>query len=175
MIVEAAVELTIPDNTAYTALRALRALGYDELTRVERADLYRFDVSDEAAAQDVADAVERAEVIFNPNKHRLSVSAPAAGQASRPPPAQWEIIVADRDDDTTRLARLLADRFGLTGLRSLEQAISWRLFEGDASASKERLEWACRTLLCNPHSQISQVRARPAQTTVGDAARRVET
>lgn len=187
MIVECAVDLSIPDNTAYTVLVALRDLGYRELTRVERADLYRLDMPDEGVSlDDVARAISRAEVIFNPNKHRLSVCASDArpdtrasesvvGQASLALPTQFEAVVTDRDDDSSKLARLLAERFGLNGLRSVEQAVAWRLFEGEMPASAERLQWACRTLLCNPHSQSSVIRERPTRTPVGDGAMVVET
>jgi phosphoribosylformylglycinamidine (FGAM) synthase PurS component len=172
MIVEAAVELLIPDNTAFTVLVALRDLGYHELTRVERAELYRLDMPDEGLSRDdVARAISRAEVIFNPNKHRLSIWT-VVGQSSL---AQFEAVVIDRDDDSGKLTRLLAERFGLTGLRSVEQAAAWRLFEADAPATSERLEWACRALLCNANSQSSTVRERPERTPVGDGAVPVET
>ncbi|HLJ83482.1 MAG TPA: hypothetical protein VKT51_04855 [Candidatus Eremiobacteraceae bacterium] len=182
MIVECAVELSIPDNTAYTVLVALRALGYAELTRVERADLFRLDVPDQGLSRDeVARAISGAEVIFNPNKHRLSISAtsdkrtePVVGQATLAH-TEFEAVVTDRDDDSSKLTRLLAERFGLAGLRSVEQAVAWRLFEGDVPATAQRLEWACRTLLCNPHSQSSIIRARPARTPVGVGAAVVET
>lgn len=171
MNVEAAVDLSIPDNTAFTVLRALRSLGYDALTRVERTELYRFNLADTRQTRaDIADKIRHAEVIFNPNKHRLSI----AGETGQSESADWEAVVTDRDDDTTRLAHLLAERFGLQGLRSLEQAIAWRLFEDGRSASKERLDWACRALLCNPHSQTSAVRARPHRTPVGNAPVAVE-
>jgi phosphoribosylformylglycinamidine (FGAM) synthase PurS component len=187
MIVECAVDLTIPDNTAYTVLVALRDLGYAALTRVERTDLYRLDLPEDGrlSRDAVARAISRAEVIFNPNKHRLSIidPEPVVGQASLAPtlapslahPAQYEAVVTDRDDDSSKLTRLLAERFRLTGLRSVEQAVAWRLFEADAPAASERLEWACRALLCNPHSQSSIVRIRPERIPVGDGAVVVET
>lgn len=173
MIFEAAVDLSITDNTAYTVLVALTQLGYDSLARVERSEIYRLTLADDGPPEDVARAFMHAEVVFNPNKHRLSYVAgdDAANEAAG---GEWEAIVADRDDDTTRLARVLAERFGVSGLKALERSTAWRLYEKDGPASKDRLEWACRTLLCNPHSQIATIRARPHRAAAGESAAFVE-
>jgi phosphoribosylformylglycinamidine (FGAM) synthase PurS component len=152
---EFAVELTIPDNTAFTVLVALRDLGYRDLTRVQRSDVLRLHVRDDAMSREsCAAALTRAEVVFNPNKHRLSY---ANGAVSR----ESEAVVSDKDDDTDALKGLLGSRFGIHGLQGLERAVSWRLFEGDAAASEDRLQWACRSLLANPHSQDCAIRRRP--------------
>ena len=173
MIFEAAVDLLITDNTAYTVLVALKQLGYDSLDRVERSEIYRLTLLDGQPPDDVARAVMHAEVVFNPNKHRLSYDAGSArGDAA--PVEEWEAVVADRDDDTTRLTRMLADRFGVRGLKSIERSTAWRLFERDRPAPKERLEWACRVLFCNPHSQIATIRARPLRTAAGESEAAVE-
>jgi phosphoribosylformylglycinamidine (FGAM) synthase PurS component len=173
MIFEAAIDLSITDNTAFTVLVALQQLGYEALHAVERSEIYRMTLSGDMTPEDVAGALIRAEIVFNPNKHRMSYERRAeAGDISVRD--EWEAVIADRDDDTSRVRHLLADRFGVQGLDRLERATAWRLFEKDRPASKERLEWACRALLCNPYSQIATVRARPHRTVAGESAAVVE-
>jgi phosphoribosylformylglycinamidine (FGAM) synthase PurS component len=169
MIFEAAIDLSITDNTAYTVLVALKQLGYDALHAVERSEIYGLTLSGDMAPEDVARALLRAEIVFNPNKHRLSYASRAV-PAGTPVPEDWEAVIADRDDDTSRLRHLLAERFGVQGLERLERSTAWRLFEKDRPASKERLKWACRVLLCNPYSQVATVRARPHRTVAGESA-----
>ncbi|HXM17528.1 MAG TPA: hypothetical protein VN934_01815 [Candidatus Tumulicola sp.] len=150
---EVAIELTVPDNTAFTVLVALRQLGYAELARVERAEVLRLSLDQPPEnAEEIVEALRRAEVIFNPNKHRMRRTHDAADSNA------WEAIVSDRDDDNSGLARLLADHFGIRDLKALERATAWRFFDEHGSAPKERLEWACRELLANPISQRWSVR-----------------
>lgn len=172
MIFEAAVDLSITDNTAYTVLVALRLLGYRSLQQVERSDLYRLTLADDEPADGIAHKLMRAEVIFNPNKHRMSYFAgsPVADLDRR----EWEAVVADRDDETTRLRRLLGERFGVRGLDRVERSTAWRLYQNDGQAPKERLEWACRVLLCNAYSQSATVRERPRRIAAGESAAVVE-
>jgi phosphoribosylformylglycinamidine (FGAM) synthase PurS component len=173
MIFEAAIDLSITDNTAYTVLVALTQLGYHALYAVERSEIYRLTLSGDMPPEDVARALTRAEIIFNPNKHRLSYDRPVES-GDNVVRQEWEAVVADRDDDATRVREQLAKRFGVRGLERLERSTAWRLFEKDQPASKERLEWACRALLCNPYSQIATVRARPHRTFAGESAAFVE-
>lgn len=173
---EAAIHLSIPDNTAFTVLVALRRLGYTDLERVDRTELLRLDLSDAAEAQDVIEHLARAEVIFNPNKHRLSYSVlhPAVGErssvvrerSSLPSSTEgradeYEAVVADRDEDTRRLTALLANHFGILHLESLRRAVAWRLYDACGPAAPQRLQWACDQLLCNPHSQTVEIRRVP--------------
>src|SRR5579863_8625043 len=153
---EFAIDLTVPDNTAFTVLTALRSMGYDALTRVERADLLRLGLADGAlSAEECGRAIKAAEVVFNPNKHRLAI-------ADGGPPDDAEAVVADKDDDTDAQKSLLTEHFGIRGLERVERATAWRLFEGEAAAGAERLEWACANLLANPYSQTHAVRRRPS-------------
>jgi len=172
MIFEAAVDLTITDNTAYTVLVALQQLGYGALQRVERSDVYQLILAEDQPPAEIARALMRAEVIFNPNKHRMSYVAgsPAADRDAR----EWEAVVADRDDETTRLRRLLGERFGVRGLDRIERSTAWRLYQNDGPAPKDRLEWACHVLLCNAFSQSAVVRERPRRTAAGESAAVVE-
>lgn len=152
---EFAIELTAGDNTAFTVLTALRSMGYDALERVERDDLLRLSIADGGLPlEECAAALMRAEVVFNPNKHRLAYAADERT-------ALHEAVVADKDDDTAALADLLRDRFGVRGLDAVERATGWRLYEASGAAPVERLEWACRELLANPFSQTFAIRARP--------------
>jgi len=159
--IEFAIDLTVPDNTAFTVLTALRDLGYDKLERVERTELLRLAFSDAAPdAAECARALTRAEVVFNPNKHRLGYDGGAKAAGS-------EAVVADKDDDNSALAELLSTRFGLPGLERLERATAWRLFENGAQAAPaEKLDWACRVLLANAHSQTYEIRTQPAYVSV---------
>lgn len=158
-VYEFAVELTVGDNTAFTVLGALRGLGYDDLERVERSDLLRLRVPDGGVtASACGAALTHAEVVFNPNKHRLALLAP-------PETGTFEAVVTDRDDDSSALADLLRDRFGIDRLEGVERATAWRLFErGGKVAGDERLDWACRNLLANEYSQSYEVRRSPTRT-----------
>lgn len=161
-VYEFAVELTVGDNTAFTVRGALRALGYDELERVERADLLRLRLPDGGiTAERCGAALTHAEVVFNPNKHRLALLAD-------PPTDVHEAVVADVDDDSSSLGDLLRDRFGIAGLESVERATAWRMIERNGSfAGAERLDWACRSLLANKFSQQFEVRKSPTRTSIG--------
>lgn len=162
---EIAIDLIVPDNTAYTVLVALRGLGYEALDRVERSQVVR--ISADAPRPDagvLVTKIKHAEVLFHPNTHRLSYAL--AGSAAAPPAngaAEWEAVVTDHDDDTSGLVRLLAGPFGMTGLKSLTRSVAWRLYEANGPAPQARLEWACRELLANPYSQIFIVRPLPAR------------
>jgi phosphoribosylformylglycinamidine (FGAM) synthase PurS component len=162
---EIAVELIVPDNTAYTVLVSLRQLGYRELERVERSQILR--LTADARSADAANLVERikhAEVLFNPNKHVMTYATANAEPGSSNGAADWEAVVTDRDDDTSGLVRLLQGPFGMRELRSLTRGVAWRLHEVRGPAPKERLDWACRELLANPYSQTFAVRPMPART-----------
>lgn len=163
---EVAIDLSVPDNTAYTVLVALRQLGYAALERVERSEILRLRVDASPGDVDrIITQVAHAEILFNPNKHRLSyalANAPAAGGNGV---TQWEAVVVDRDDETSGLVRLLAGPFGLTQLKTLSRGIAWRLHEAAGSAPQARLEWACRELLANPYSQRFEV--QPTRSRAG--------
>ena len=81
---EIAIDLIVPDNTAYTVLVALRGLGYEALDRVERSAVVRIRAEAPGAeAGALVTKIKHAEVLFNPNKHRLSY-APADSSAAPP-------------------------------------------------------------------------------------------
>jgi phosphoribosylformylglycinamidine (FGAM) synthase PurS component len=161
---EIAVDLIVPDNTAYTVLVSLRRLGYTALGRVERSQILRLhaDVQPEGAVR-LVERIKHAEVLFNPNKHRMSYAPVSADAASPNGAADWEAFVTDRDDDTSGLVRLLQGPFGMSELASLTRGVAWRLHEARGPAPKDRLDWACRELLANPYSQRFVVRPMPAR------------
>ena len=169
--IDAAIELIIPDNTAFTVLTALRHLGYQDLAKVERSEHVMLSVSDDAQAEGVVTQLSRAEVLFNPNKHRMSYANLNEMNAATPP--QFEAIVRDKDENNDRLVTLLSGTFGMTVLRGLSRAVGWRLYDVGGPAARERLEWACRMLLANPISQSYDIRPRPVRRQVrepGEAA-----
>ncbi len=167
MKIDVAIELIIPDNTAFTVLTALHELGYKELIRVERADHFIIKVADTARSDDVVQQFSRAEVVFNPNKHRLSY---AVEDAPCVQPQEAEAVVSDKDEDSSRLVALLAGTFGMSALRSIKRAVGWRLYEANGPASAQRLDWACRELLANSVSQRYDIRPRPVRASVREPA-----
>jgi len=162
--IDAAIELIIPDNTAFTVLTALRHLGYRDLAKVERSEHVVLSVTDDAAPEHVIEQLSRAEILFNPNKHRMSYGVPNAAEAATP--LQFEAIVRDKDENNDRLVKLLAGTFGITALHGLSRAVGWRLYNVGGPATREQLEGACRTLLANPISQSYDIRPRPVRRQV---------
>lgn len=120
-----AIGLKIPDNTAYTALVALRRLGV-KVARVERSEIRLYRNSGDAS--ELAKRVKSDETVFNPNKHLLAVlddMVPRAGEV-------WIVPL----DDT----------FGTMG-----RATAWRLIdEHDGPVERSVLDAAIERLLCNP-------------------------
>ncbi len=121
-----AVELKIPDNEAYTAMRALQRLGI-EVARVQRADLLVF--TGDESEEGLRERIERDERLFNPNKHRLE-------RLSEMRPREGEVWVEMLDAPSSVPMRRL---------------VSWRLFDraGEPLGGDE-LDAACLRLLCNP-------------------------
>lgn len=158
--IDAAIELIIPDNTAFTVLTALRHLGYENLTKVERSEHVLLSVSSDANPERVVSQLSRAEVVFNPNKHRMSYATQNESAAT---PPQFEAIVQDKDENNDHLVALLAGTFGMRDLRGVKRAVGWRLYDQNGPATRERLEWACHSLLANPISQTYDIRPRPVR------------
>lgn len=159
---DVAIELVITDNTAHTALRALRRLGYDDLAAVQRAEHFRIQLSAQAPPPErVVSELARAEVLFNPNKHRLSYAIEPTASVS----GRFEALVRESDVPSDRLQRLLAVTFGMPYIVALSRGVLWRLQDAQGPASAERLRWACKALLSNAVSQKYEV--RPSFARVG--------
>jgi hypothetical protein len=143
-----AVELTIPDNEAYTALVTLVRLGVG-CRRLERSDIWLFDVEErEVSALEVQ--VRTIETIFNPNKHVLHA-------LPQPRPRPGEVWIGEREAEAREPRQPLrevelAGRI-LTGVYGLRRYKGWRLWESEGEASPAVLRRAVETLLCNPAFQ----------------------
>ena len=138
-----AVSLTIPDNEAFTAFETLGRLGLP-VGRVVRADIWQFDVDDDAAAS-LASTVASIETIHNPNKHRL-VERPANG------PQPGEVWIAPRDESD---ATAVAGR-ALRGVRAVRRRTAWRLEDtSGTNVPQDQLDRAVETFLCNPAFQVA--------------------
>jgi phosphoribosylformylglycinamidine (FGAM) synthase PurS component len=128
-----AIKLKIPDNTASSALTALRRLGVD-VAQVERADIWLF--AGPASSDEVAASVQRNESLFNPNKHTLEVlesPTPRAGET-------WVSLIPKADVAPPGSSKGAAKHF-----------VGWRLFaENGEPASPAAVQDAIEKLLCNP-------------------------
>jgi len=128
-----AIKLKIPDNTAYSALTALRRLGVD-VAQVERADIWLF--AGPASSDEVAASVQRNESLFNPNKHTLEVlesPTPRTGET-------WVSPIPSVDNPPPGSSKGVAKHF-----------VGWRLFAKNGEpASPAVVKDAIEKLLCNP-------------------------
>jgi phosphoribosylformylglycinamidine (FGAM) synthase PurS component len=120
-MVAVSISLKIPDNTAYTALVALRRLGVD-VDRVERSEIFLFDEDD---AEALVSRITADETMFNPNKHRVSIL-----ESAKP---SWGEVWIEPISGPGRFA------------------VAWRLYNERGSPVKRPvLEMAVERLLCNP-------------------------
>lgn len=131
------ISLKIPDNTAYTALVALRRLGV-AVDRLERSEVRFFDDGD--SVEMLVRRIESDETIFNPNKHRLNVldeTIPRSGEVWIEPlePSHPEAFDSAGDKLRRRTTRLI---------------VAWRLFDAEgAPVDGALLDAAVERLLCN--------------------------
>ena len=132
MLHTVAIKLKIPDNTAFSALTALRRLGVD-VDRVERADIWQF--AGPASGDDVAASVQRNESLFNPNKHALELR-------ESPTPQSGEAWVS-----TIAATHAVAPDASAAAVHH----VGWRLFGRDGMpVPAATLKEAVEKLLCNP-------------------------
>jgi hypothetical protein len=138
-----AIRLKIPDNEAYTALTALRAIGVP-VERLERSEIWR--VEDAGDPATFAARFETNEAIFNPNKHRLTVL-----DANQPHPGEawvYELPVTGGNDP---IARPTVGGKTIPGVSKARRYVGWRLLDASgAPVARRTLESALERLLCNP-------------------------
>jgi phosphoribosylformylglycinamidine (FGAM) synthase PurS component len=128
-----AIGLKIPDNTAYTALVALRRLGV-AVEAVERREIFFFEDDGDVAA--LVRRVKADETIFNPNKHRLEV-------LDEPAPRPGELWIEPICGPSTKAV--------LSRVEGRAAAVAWRLAGARGlPASPQMLAAAADRLLCNP-------------------------
>jgi phosphoribosylformylglycinamidine (FGAM) synthase PurS component len=130
-----AISLKIPDNTAYTALVALRRLDVP-VERIERCEIYFF--NDDGNVEALKQRIEADERIFNPNLHRLTVL-----DSHRP--GRGEVWIEP-----------------LASSKDAPAATAWRLFDAqNRLVSHGVLAVAAERLLCNPaiDRALTEVRA----------------
>ena len=136
------VALIIPDNEARTALATLQRLGVG-VAALDRADVYRFDVDDDAA-NDLVTHVRALETIFNPNKHVMRVRAlgvPDAGEV-------WVGDLSPSEVDARGNVRVGGRT--MPGVRGFERFTSWRIYGAPGiRANADLVDAATETLLCN--------------------------
>ncbi|MBV9718038.1 MAG: hypothetical protein JOZ77_01870 [Candidatus Eremiobacteraeota bacterium] len=117
------ISLKIPDNTAYTALVALRRLDV-AVDRIERSDIWLMD--DGGDIESLRKRVISDETVFNPNKHRLRLLDGLA-------PGDGAVWIAS-----------LVPGCG-------PAAVAWQLFDASGRAvGDDVLDAAIERLLCNP-------------------------
>lgn len=124
-----AIALKIPDNTAYTALVALRRLGVD-VARVERSEIHFFD--DGETPESLLRRIESDERIFNSNTNRIRLLDEAIPRAG-------EVWIEPLSHPSTSL--------GVTR----NSVVAWRLADENGEPSgRAVLDAAVERLLCNP-------------------------
>jgi hypothetical protein len=146
------VSLTIPDNEARTALGTLQRLGV-HLSALERADLYRCELEEPAAAR-LDEMFRSLEPVFNPNKHALRIR-----EGDRPLPGEVWVEELESSDESIRRTDAqpgesvrIAGRT-LPGVHRVKRAVAWRIFDvAGAPAGPETVRRATE-LLCNPAFQ----------------------
>lgn len=168
MIVDVHVRRKIRDLVRDAAEDALR-VRWPGLTRVDRAEVWSFELSSGGAA-DVERILEETTLVANPNIHRWSVApgdaaAPAAGGAAR-----VRVTVRERvDPKGASVLRSLRERLGRHGITGVARSVQWTL---ELPASLEDAEGLAREvtggdgrgagLLANPHAQDVETQVTPS-------------
>lgn len=153
MKIEALVRRKTVDLTRVAAEDLVRA-AHPDVVRVDRGELWTFDVDDAGGEAEVRRLLDATTLVVNPNVHRVVVGdwekAPASG-------ARLDVIVRDRVDAKARsVLRSARERLGLGKLRGVTRAVVWSLDVPNAdSAELVGLSVAgpAGGLLSNPHAQ----------------------
>jgi phosphoribosylformylglycinamidine (FGAM) synthase PurS component len=128
------------------------------VARVDRAELWAFEVDAPDGAARVRDILDGTALVVNPNVHRYSLEpwdeAPPRG-------ARLLVCVRDRvDPKGAQVLRAVRDRLGRTEVTAASRAVLWRvdLESADAAAAAEAVRALTGAergagVLANPHAQ----------------------
>ena len=129
---------------------------YPEVRRVDRAELWTFEIEGPSAMEDAKRILDESTLIVNPNVHRYTLEG-----WRRPPPqgARLCVTVTDRvDARSSSVLRAARERRGLTSVREVRRAVVWflDLETGDAAAAGrigEKIAGQEGGILANVHAQ----------------------
>ena len=146
-----AISLKIPDNSAYTALTALRRIGL-ELGRVDRREIWQLE--DSGAPDTLAERISANAAIFNPNKHRIAVL-----EHQHPETGETWISTAGRHDEV----REHLGGTGIEGVLHARRSVGWRLRDPHGNpVGRATLAAAVEGLLCNPAVEEARYEGDPS-------------
>ena len=159
MKIEAFVKRKTQDLVRVAAEYLLRE-KYPDVRRVDRAELWTFEVEGASAEEDVKRILEESTLIVNPNVHRYTLEG-----WRRPPPEGTRLLVSvtDRVDARAKsVLRAARERRGLTSVREVRRAVVWFLdleTEDAAAASRigDRIAGPEGGILANVHAQDVQM------------------
>jgi hypothetical protein len=138
------IELTIPDNEAYTAMTTLQRLGAD-ISDLQRVDVWRFEAEDGYETA-LIDRMRTLETIYNPNKHKMRVRE----SDMREPGEVW---IDDLGHGAIERPVVISGH-ELPGVMRAVRYTGWRLFVNKGHpAPMEMVQRAVATLLCHPAFQ----------------------
>jgi len=155
MKIEAFVKRKTQDLVRVAAEDLLRE-KYPDVRRVDRAELWTFEVDGASAEGDVKRILEESTLVVNPNVHRYTLES-----WRRPPPQGTRLCVSvtDRVDARAKsVLRAARERRGLTSVREVRRAVVWFLdleTEEAAVASRigDRIAGPEGGILANVHAQ----------------------
>jgi len=119
------------------------------LAAVRRAEVWTFDVEDEAAAAEVRRLLDETTLVANPNVHRWTIDA-----AEDAPGPHVTVRVTERVDAKGSAVLRGLRRCGARGVRGVTRAVEWILDLPEAAAGEaESVAAAVAPILGNPHAQ----------------------
>jgi phosphoribosylformylglycinamidine (FGAM) synthase PurS component len=167
VIVEAVVTRKTKDLVRDAAEDLLRdsAVGFE---RVERAELWSFEVEAESASPEIRKILDETTLVVNPNVHRYSLKTwetrPSSG-------CRLFVRVKDRvDAKGASVTRSIRGRLKIESIREAARSVLWTIDLGTSDrAEAERLGRDVAGLgprgaglLANPHSQEVEIRVAAA-------------
>ena len=166
MIVEALVRRKTQDmvrDAAATLLRETFEADLGGIGRIDRADLWAFDVDAADGTALVKDVLEDTTLVVNPNIHRYSLApwsdVPESG-------TRLFVRVQDRvDSKGSQVLRAIRDRLGRPEVKEAQRSVLWTIdlktADADAAEAAGRAmvgEARGAGILANPHAQDAEIR-----------------